>query len=553
MKQVQASLATLARTLGTRRARRILLACLLALQLALLLFWAGQRSNYYIDELFSFGSAHSYSFAKKDVMYINRSAQWQYGSWVDNAVLKDQLRVSGQESLLRQPPLTALRLLLTGRNYHGLLNLLQSAFAGGEVSMAPAIGLNLLLFLAAQLLLWRIMRELTGSAPVSLLCLAMVGFSGMMISTVLYIRFYMLVTFLLLALLRLHQIMWRLDSLPRCEGLTLLSMALLYLAMKDSEMMFIMGGALAASYAAALLIAGQRKKALLYALTVFPASILFALTKTNFIDIALHPASYMDGSGAEAWMTEKLLSVNRGRLVALFFKYLAWLSDLLFGSWYVLCSFMVLVLILLEVRFLGKKKTAPREKGAAAGFIWVIAAVCGIYYVFAMLVAIPAERYFMFYTPLLAILLWKLLHELTAGLPARRALLLGCLVLTGLGAAALQLIRPEKIDFVYREDRPLLQAVSESGLDHAVVIYTSNDKDANHACYECLNLLPDTARLCPIREGETVDLSQCPETLLVWLHKDREPERYVAELLEAGYTLSPLGGTHASDVYIAAR
>ena len=217
------------------------------------------------------------------------------------------------------------------------------------------------------------------------------------------------------------------------EGLTLLSMALLYLAMKDSEMMFIMGGALAASYAAALLIAGQRKKALLYALTVFPASILFALTKTNFIDIALHPASYVDGSGAEAWMTEKLLSVNRGRLVALFFKYLAWLSDLLFGSWYVLCSFLVLVLILLEVRFLGKKKTAPREKGAAAGFIWVIAAVCGIYYVFAMLVAIPAERYFMFYTPLLAILLWKLLHELTAGLPTRRALLLGCLVLTGLG------------------------------------------------------------------------------------------------------------------------
>ena len=422
------------------------------------------------------------------------------------------------------------------------------------MSAAPAIVFNQVLFVLTQIVLYRIMKDLTGSTAVSILTLMMYGFSGMAISTVLYVRFYMLVTLLLLLLIRIHQRMWQMESLLRCELYTLLCMVLIYFAMKDSELVFIVGGALVTTYAIGLLIRKQFKKGILYIMTVFPVSILYAITKTSFLDIALHPEKYAQGNGAEAWMTEKLLTVNRGRVVSLVFKYLGWVSDLLFGSWYVLCSFVIIILILLEVKFLGQKRPDTRDVcNGKKGFIWVIVSVCLIYYIFSLLVAIPAERYFMFYFPMLTILLWKLLHELIADMVFRIEVLICGFVLICAGALALQLIRPEKIDFIYLEDRPLIQAVKDSGIDDAIVIYT-DERDANHSTYECINLLPDTAKLYPVKgSNHHIDSEQCPDQVLVWIHYDRSPQSYVADLLDVGYELAELGSTHASDVYIAKR
>ena len=537
-----------------KRAGMLLIAFILLIQVAVITFWTSQRSNYYIDELFSFGSAHSFTFDKKDIMYVNRSDAWQYEHWVENSVLKGQLEITEAESLLSLQPIEAIRMLLTQRNYHGMLNLLMSVFSPGEVSAAPAVGFNLVLFVLTQVVLYRIMKDLTDSVAISILTIMMYGFSGMAISTVLYVRFYMLVTLLLLLLIRIHQRMWQMEDLLRCELLTLLCMMLIYFAMKDSELVFVIGGALVAVYAIGLLIRKQLKKGVLYLVTVFPVSIFYAITKTSFLDIALHPDNYTQGEGAEAWMTAKLLTLNRGRVVALIFKYLGWISDLLFGSWYVLCSFLIVILILLEVQFLGQKRQKIKNTSKGnKGFIWVIVFVCLIYYVFSLLVAIPAERYFMFYFPLLTILFWKLLHELMSGTDYRGEVLICCFVLVCVGASALQLIRPEKIDFVYLEDRPLSQAVQDSGIEDVVVIYT-DELDSTHACYDCINLMPDTSRLYPVR-GSThhIDAEQCPDQVLVWIHYDRSPELYIADLLDMGYELAGLGSTHASDVYIARK
>ena len=532
--------------------RGILIAGVLILQLALISFWTSQRSNYYIDELFSFGSAHSFTYDKKDIMYINRSAEWQYESWVDNGLLKKQLEVATDESLLSQTPVQGIRMLLTRRNYHGILNLLMSLFSQGKPSMIPAIVLNMILFVFAQLILYIIMKELTGSFAIAGLTIYMYGFSAMAIATVLYIRFYMLVTLLLLLLVRLHQIMWRQKNLIRCELLTLLSMVLIYFAMKDSELVFIIGASLVTAYAAALLVNKHFKKARVYIVTIFPVSLIYAETKTNFIDITLNLEKYTKGDGAEAWMTSKLLTVNKDRVISLVFKYLGWISDLLFGSWYALCCFGFIFMILLEVKLLRKKEPAVKDEDKINnGFIWVIAAVCLLYYIFSLLTAIPAERYFMFYFPMLAVLFWKAFHELSRNISYRGDVLIVCFFLVVFGVASLQFFHPEKIDFVYLEDRSLIQAVKESGIEDAVVIYT-DEIDSNHSIYECLNLLPDTAKLYPMKtERHHIDVSNCPDEVLVWIHYDRSPEDYVSDLLDGGYDMEKLGGTHASDVYIA--
>ena len=560
MKEIHERILAAAGILESSRLRGVLLACILAAQVLVILFWAGERSNYYIDELFSFGSAHSYTLEKKEQAYINNLDEWTYEQWVDNRVLKEKLTVTERESLLSQKPFNAAFLLVKGRNYHGILNLLMSVFAPGRVTPWPAEVLNIVLFLLSQLVLFRIMKGLTGSFSVSALAVLMYGFSAMAISTVLYVRFYMLVTFLLLALLRIHQKMWEEESLLRCGLLTFIGMILLYFALKDSELVFIIGGALMGTYALGLIAGKQVKKAILYSISVFPAGLLFALLKTNFIDIILHPAKYAGGDGAEGWMTEKLLTVSSGRIISLTAKYLEWLSDLLFGSWYVMCCFIFLILILLEVRILGKKRWVPGKSDARTSparrtspFILVIAAVCLIYYIFAVLVTIPAERYFMFYYPMLAILLWTLLHELTRDLKYRKELLLLCFFLTCAGAASLQFFRPEKIDFVYRGDRPAIQAVADSGVRDVIVINTG-ERHANHSEYECLNLLPAEARLYPVKESRhSINMADCPDEVLVWIRYGLSPELFIPDLPANGYELTPLGRTHASDIYIARK
>lgn len=564
MKQIHDAVEKIAGFLRNRGAWRLLLLGIVLFQMAVIACWAGQRSNYYIDELFSFGSAHSFTFEKKDVYYVNNSPEFRYETWVENRVLKEQLVVTEAESLLRLNPLNAVRRVLLGRNYHGILNLLMAVFSPGRISAIPALVFNLLLFSLAQLVLFGIMREMTDSYSVSALAILMYGCSGMAVMTVLYVRFYMLVTLLLLLILRIHQVMWRDRSLIRCESLTILGMVLLYLAFKDSELVFVIGGALVGVYALGLLLGKQWKKAALYILTIFPVSLIYALMKTSLIDMALNPAKYAGGDGAEGWMMEKLLTVNKGRVIALIGKYLEWVSSLLFGSWYVLCSFLILILLLLEFRFLGKKKTSPAVKsgnGPRAGhrvpcpesFIWIVAAVCLIYYVFSLLVSIPAERYFMFYFPLLVILLWVFIHRLMKGIKYRKEIILAFALLTCAGITALWTVRPDRIDFIYREDRPLVEALRESGMKDVIVINTG-ELDSSHSIYDCIYLMPADARLYPVKKSAChIDAAECPDEMLVWIHADRIAGQYIEDLTAAGYELAELGRTHASDVYTARR
>lgn len=547
---------------GSAAFRRSVFLIIVALQISLMFFWATQRSNYYIDEFFSFGSAHSYTFDKKDAKYINNSDDWVYEQWVDNNKLKDQLVITKETSLLSQPPLKATRMLLTRRNHQGILNILYSVFSPGKISMYPGIIFNLVIFFFTQILIYRIMEELTGSFPVSMLAVTMYGFSAMAIGIALYIRFYTLVIFLMLALIWLHQIMWRTEKLVKCEIITILCMVLIYFAMKDSELVFIIGGALIGCYALGLLIRKQFIKFLCYFLTIVPVSLFYALTKTNFIDIALHPEKYSEGSGAEAWMTQKLLTVNSDRLLALLGKYIRWFSDLLFGSWYIVCSFAVVIIILLELKALGRKPDRdPREDidkrndgdGNSNGFIWIIFGLNTIFLAFAFLTAFPATRYMSFFFPLVTILLWTLIGWLTKGKKCKGMVLAMCGLLTFTGIFITQVIHPENVDYVYAGDRPLIQAVQESGIEDAICIY-SGEKHSNHAVYDCINIMPDTAKIYPMNSNKhQIDAESSPDRMLVWILNAREPIPYLADLMIGGYSLTKLGSTHTSDVYVIER
>ena len=548
--------------LKDRRIRICILSLIVLAQILLIAYWTTQRSNYFIDELFSFGYAHSYTFDKKDIMYINRTDAFQYEEWVDNHVLKKQLEIAGEESLLHLRLPQAVNLLLTRRNYHGILNILLSLFSGGKMSMYPPIILNLLLFVLVQVIIYRTMKEMTGSFAVSALTVMMYGFSMMAISTCLYVRFYELVTLLLLLAIRIHQKMWRTDSLLTCELWTIVSMALLYFALKNSELVLVIAAGLIGGYTLLLLLGRQQKKALLYFFTIFPIGVFYLIRKTHLLDIAVRPETYSHISGAEGWITKNILTVNAGRSCSLFFRYLEWISDLMFGSWYVLCSFLVLILILLEIRFLGTgKKSAQRKDDlhmAKSGterifFLWLIVIITAVYYAFALLAALPAQRYFMFYVPMLTMIHWGVIDSLTRQMKYRAEILILCFIFVCVEIMAAQLIRPDRIDYVYKEDRALIRDVKESGIDSAVAIYT-NEGDSNHAVYDCIINMPDNAKLYPVdHTRHSIDTADCPEEFLIWIHRGRLTDNYIEDLTANGYLIEEFGKTHASDVYIAKK
>ena len=555
MKRIHDLMDAIALKARSVRARRALIACLLVAQLAVMALWAAQRSNYYIDELFSFGYAYSYTFDKKDIGYIDESEAWQYERWIDNATLKRQMVVTQAESLIGLPPLEGLRRLLTRRNYFGLLNLVMYAFSPGRLNAAPGIVLNAVMFILVQLVLFRIVRELTGSFATSALAILMYGFSAIAVSMVLYVRFYTLVTLLLLLALRLHQIMWREERLPRCALMTLLSMALILLALKDSELVIIVGCALVAAYATGTLLSRQYRKAGLYIATVFPIGIYYVVRKTKFVKIALNLREYAAGAkSAEMLMADKLLNVSPARVAKFISRYIDWVRDSVFGSPFALYGLAGIVLLLLAIRLRRERRpTARSGAGRRAGFVWVIAAVCAVYGVFALLAALNSKRYFMFIAPMLVVLFWKMIHELSGDTAFRGEVLAVCLVLTVVGILCQQCLRPGDIDYVYAQDRPVIRAVRDSGIEDAIVIYT-DAYDSSHSTYECMNLLPETARLYPVNTTRHhIDTSACPDEVLVWARRGKRYKDYIADLTDAGYALTRLGRTHASTVYIAKK
>ena len=224
------------KTKTTPRFWRVLFLLVVIAQMAVICLWAAQRNNYHVDELYSLGYAQSYATGNNYKIYSRYSPEWKYETWIENRSLKNQLEISEEESLLREDPLTIARLLLTGRNYHGILNILMSVFAPDRLTMYPGILFNLVVFFFTQILLCRIMKELTGDEEASVMAVLMYGFSTMAVQMTLFIRFYTLTIFLFTAVIRLHQIMWRTENLRRHEFLTILSLLLLYFAMKNSEL-----------------------------------------------------------------------------------------------------------------------------------------------------------------------------------------------------------------------------------------------------------------------------------------------------------------------------
>lgn len=540
----------------------ILLILVIVLQTGVICHYASERTNFFVDEFFSFGYAQSYTFEKKYVYYIDNSPEWKYEEWLSNEVLKPQLEVSEEESLLKKDPGTVLKLLLTRRNFHGILNILMDVFSSGKPAKWPPIIFNIICFVFSQILLFRIVFEMTHNYAASLLAVFMNGFTAMTINTHIYVRFYALVLLLVLACIRIHQKMWQERRLLFFLPESIFGMLLLYFALKNSELIMIMGGAIVMVFTIALLFRRRFRDALLYVILVVPASLLYLLKKTSLIDIVLHPETYQNKGGATGWITDNFLTTTAETIHGLIYKYVEWAALRVFGSWYVLRGFLVLFIVLLAIRLLVRKK-APNRSGltheeqmerTAACYVWIILGASAIFFAFALLTGLRYPRYFSFFFPLAIIILWTLISFMTKGQKYGWCVYAICFVLVAFGAISTHRNQKEVIDYTYTDDQALIDAVHNTDINDAVVIFTERE-DANHSAYDCINLLPYSAKLYPVDiERHHIDTADLPDQIFVWSHTKADSiDEYTGDLVQAGYSFELLGTTHTSVVYVARK
>ena len=542
---------------------KILLLILIILQIITIWYWAGEKSNYDIDELYSFGYAQFFKNPRKQFKRLTHTDEWSSGNWMENRGLRDQLYQSEEESLLTlDPPSVVKKLLLEKHSFFGLLNISQSIFPDRSADLLPGLLpgliLNLIFFFLTQMILFRITEELTGNEIPALLAVTMYGFSLLAVGMAVYIRFYTFVIFMFLAVLRLHQIMRRTDSLPRFVLLTLLSMAILLIGLRNSELIFVLGTGLVFFFSVDLLIRKQYGKMCCYLLTIIPAGIYYAVQKTNFLDVIFHPEDFLGSWSAEYVVADGLTKINSKRILPLAEKYLKWFCYQLFGSRYV-CAVFCIIMAALAVLWLCQKRKAPAEKdGRFGGFSLIIFFLILTYLSAALMANLTLIRYISFVFPLAAVLLWSWADIFTRGRRYRKIILTLCAILTCSGIASGQLRHSQNIQYIYRNDRTLSRAIEETGIKAAAVTYkqlTVWDR-TEHSVYDCISLLPDDAMLYPVNIAEgMIDASKCPDELLIWTRRsaDKVIGKYTQDLTENGYEIHKLGRNHTSDVYTARR
>lgn len=372
----------LRRILGmdSKRKSFLIYIAIIALQLVVMLYWANEKSNFFIDELYSMGYASSYTGEGDTARYITVSPEWKFNEWVNNGLLKKHLVVEEKEQVFRLPFFKALQKMLTRRNYFGLLNIAESIAGYSFVSARPGIVLNMIIFIVAEIALIVFMRKMKMDVRSQYLALAMFGFSGHGIGLVVYIRFYVLVIMYLLWLLAIFYAVWNSNSFKKIIPAELGILGLTYLAYRNSELTLIFFGAFSFCFVIAMIISKKWKSFISY-IVMGLCGVVYIWVKTNYIEILLHPANYPQTSpdpnkavGASLMIAEFSMDLTKTNVL----NCIKFLEDCYFGDYLVVL--MVAVALTIYSLWIRRRKkddelpTAPyitRPDTLIAMAVWI--------------------------------------------------------------------------------------------------------------------------------------------------------------------------------------
>ncbi|MBQ4309806.1 MAG: hypothetical protein II772_08760 [Lachnospiraceae bacterium] len=575
----------------SRRSVRILLLIILAVQCLVMVGWSSTKQNGFLDEYLSLARAHYYYAGSSHSYEIEHSENWRPGTWVETDDLRADLAVPDGGAFTARPFTHSLKQLLTDRNYMGLLNIVNHIFAPDELTFAPGIGLNIALLALTGLLLFSILRALHVSGAAALFGVIWYGFSADAVNTVTYVRFYMLVSFLVALAVRLFLAGWQAQRQAAGAVLGILALSALFLAFRDSELSLILAVILTVGFAAGMLC---RKRILQLILFLIPLAAAVAVMFPQFVDILRvlrDPGSVAAGNGAAGWIAEGLLNASPEFLVRNL-KVGFWHVGTYFfaGTWSVYLLFGVLAA--LTVFCIVKRRRAGGGSAAAGnapeadhaehagdtgrtgetrdaerspadvGFAVILAAAAAGYEILLALAGVSYHnRYHTAVHVLVVLALCFWIDRAVRGLPRKKPVR----VVTGAAAAAFlaaviaaPFTGQAIFYYLYPEDAELLERLEDHREEDTVLLLTN--EYYNPFAYDCVHHTGDGTRVLAVyAEQDPARSPELPESFLVWTDGEAAGQKadrireQIASLESEGYIIELLGEDHISAVYTARR
>ena len=377
--------------LSDKRIRGILFVIILCLQLLFITYWAKQKCNLFLDEVYSLEYTNDYTDTERYKVHFVKTELFQTDTWFPVQTLQKELSVEPEESIFRLSPGEMIHLLFTRRIYFGLMNMAESILSPGEMSFYPAIILNCLLFVLIQLVLFKIFRTLRINDFYTLWGVALYGFSGLIISHVIFVRFYVFTILMFLTVILLHLKMWEEEKLWKFFSEEIAALILLYLALKCSELTMIYGGAFVGLYFILLLLKKRWKQALIYGAPMIGISVWYLYMKTGLLDILFHPARYTEvDSFAKSYTTWNVTHPSYEFVTLWLMNYYRWAGSFLFGG---IRNFTGLLILLAGVYIVKRINRKSSFSDPQAVCVLVLCIVLAVYCLFAALAGLFFPKY----------------------------------------------------------------------------------------------------------------------------------------------------------------
>lgn len=529
------------------RKEQLALIVLIAVQVVFMVYWGTQKSGYYVDEFFTFDNAHYSSASTPDRIKLYDADFLTYDKWYEISDLKSTLTVTREESLFSDSVGYNIKAWVAKYPYMVLLNYVQAVFFEGKFSKWSAISVNILLFLLNQLILYRLTAGISRDKAAAVVAVALYGFSGMAASMTVYVRFYMLVTLWMTLYTYLHMLMWQEHRIVRNLLMEFLSVAVLYLAYKDSPLAVIQGVGLICAFLAGLILQKRYKQAAVYGFSVVGGGLIYVLSKTDYVKYFLQPEKYANAeasNSATAGLLENFLTLAPGTAVERTIELAHIICRYLFGHILVLAVYLLLVTVLL-VWYLCGRRNKTDENGMEYFFLAVCP--CAFFCIVSVCLDLGTTRYNSSIFPELAVCVSVLVIYLAVKVDKKRlAVAIMGIIVMGEIATTVSLSR---VDNLYQEDGKVVEQIqSYHGMDSVVVDYFFDD----NVLYECLVFAEETARVMFVSYG-SIDYDAWSDDVLLWI-RTTEGKDLLEDLEATGcYTVEKVAGTHTSDVYFVSR
>ena len=538
---------------------KLIFIVLIVIQVGIIVFYGTRRENLYWDEYFSFETINYYYDWAGDEHYIVDDVNFKFNKWLNNDWAYETIVVDEKDTITNKTFWYVGRKPFLITPYFAFLNVLQGIFTVGRISIWPAICVNIVFFVLAQIVLNSIANKVTESKEMSLICNAIYGFASLTISMGIFVRAYMWVTFAITFVLWCHLKHWEEESIGKTILYELLALFFTYEAYLDAQFTIVWYAILFVVYSVALALTKQYKKICLYSLPSAVVGIVYIFCFSSYIDVLmnLRDVLALGGTTAMSAMLNYVYQMRPIDIVKRPIDMFVTTSNRMFGSWMVVLLGIILFGLGI-LKNLNRKKHECEKKEVyydshikKFGIVILFTSLfCSIFSTYMCLYV--TTRYISYFFPqfalaivLVSMKLWKSRNN--------RVLYVGFVAVVSVGFIISLLT--SQVDFIYKGDAKAIRDIRLDECKNYMTFYPRGMSDPNDT-YELIYIAGqgNNAEIYACNLEEPV-IEELRDEMIVSINSGYEPDvdRLELFLTENGYKYELMDRTYRHYYYKATK